>query len=223
MKKMFALIAAFALLLPVLSGCQSSLFAVDPSNTIEITQKLPDAADTLPQEPAPVDTQPNPTPVETPQPQLTRDDAINIALKDAGLSREQIQDLDAELDRDDGSLHYDVDFEKNDRDYDYEIDANTGKILKKQVPQEPESKPASSDTTTKETTAPKQISRDEAIEIALKHAGLSRSQVRDLDAELDRDDGTAHFDVDFEAGSYDYEYEIHATSGKILRSQKERD
>lgn len=219
MKKLFALLTVLALLLPVLAGCRSTPPVTDPGNT----SGNPQPTQTTPVAPTsdPVTQTTAPAVTET---KLTRDDAINIALKDAGLTREEIQDLDAELDRDYGTVHYDVDFEQNDRDYDYEIDADTGKILKKEVPKGPETKPASTnETSSKETSTAKQLTREQARDIALKHAGLTASQVRDLDVELDRDDGTLHYDVDFEADGYDYEYEIHATSGKILRSQKERD
>ena len=67
------------------------------------------------------------------------------------------------------------------------------------------------------------LTREEAIDIALKHAGLNADQVRGLEAELDRDDGRLHYDVDFEAAGYDYDYEIDTATGEILKSQKERD
>lgn len=66
------------------------------------------------------------------------------------------------------------------------------------------------------------ITREEAKTIALRDAAFQESQVRDLQVELDLDDGTVHYDVDFEKDGYDYDYEIDATSGKILRSRKER-
>ena len=238
MRKLFALIAVLALLLPVLAGCRSTQSAATPGNTAgtpQPAQTTPAPPVTDPTQGTPVDSAADPvaqtTAPEATETKLTRDEAINIALKDAGLTREEIQDLDAELDRDYGTVHYDVDFEQNDRDYDYEIDANTGKILKKEVPKELDSKPASTNEASSKTNASaketssttKQLTREKARDIALKHAGLTASQVRDLDVELDRDDGTLHYDVDFEADGYDYEYEIHATSGKILRSQKERD
>ena len=154
---------------------------------------------------------------------ITRDEALKIALEDAGLTQDQIRDLEVELDKDGGELHYDVDFEVNDKDYDYEIDAETGKILKKQVPKQASATTSSSSSSSSSSSASKYISRTEARDIALKHAGLSSSQVRDLEVELDKDGGTVHYDVDFEADGYDYDYEINAESGKILKSEKERD
>ena len=126
-----------------------------------------------------------------------------------------------ELDNDGGALHFDVDFEVSDKDYDYEIDAEDGKILKKQIPKKEAA--ATSSTTSSTSASSTQISRTEARDIALKHAGLSTSQVRDLEVELDKDDGKVHYDVDFEADGYDYDYEIDAETGKILKSRKEKD
>ena len=130
------------------------------------------------------------------------------------LNGEMMQMMQPELDTDDGTPHYDVDFEKDKGDYDYEIHAETGKILKRDVPAK---------ATTTSTTETKQLTKAEAQNIALKHAGFTADQVRDLEVELDKDDGTRHFDVDFEKDGYDYSYEIDAASGKILKSEKERD
>ena len=68
--------------------------------------------------------------------------------------------------------------------------------------------------------ARKYIGKDAAIKIALAHAGLERSAVRDLKCELDRENGTMVYEVEFESGQFDYEYDIDAASGKILKSKK---
>ena len=131
MKQLVSLLALLALLLPVLAGCQSAN-PLPPQNN----------GATAAQTPTPEKTQPIATPPETTtaiaQPtetaaRITADEAIAIALKDAKLTKDQVRDLDVELDRDDGVLHYDVDFEKDRNDYDYEIDAATGKILRSEI------------------------------------------------------------------------------------------
>lgn len=216
MKKLLSFVLVSALLVTVLAGCQLAL---------PVTRSAPEFSDPVPEQTAPATLDaPAPAPVETVPAatqsvvsMITAQDAIAIALQDAGLKKEDVRDLDAELDHDNGDVHYDVDFEKDNKDYDYEIHAETGKILKKEVPAK--ATPASTTTTEK----PKQITRDEAKNIALKHAGLTAAQVRDLEVELDRDDGTKHYDVSFDADGYDYDYEIHAETGKILKSEKERD
>ena len=212
MRKLYALIAVFALLLPALAGCQSSVPAT--TNNTETTQTAATAPqDTLPPEASPTET------VD----RIAPEEAVNIALKDANLKESQVHDLDVELDRDAGTLHYDVDFEKEDKDYDYEIDAVSGAILKKETPAKAASTTPANTDTPKKTTEKKQLTKNEARDVALKHAGLTTSQVRDLEVELDKDDGTIHYDVDFESDGYDYDYEIDAATGKILKSTKERD
>ncbi len=67
------------------------------------------------------------------------------------------------------------------------------------------------------------ITKDEAIAIALKDAGLTQEQVIHLRAEFDYDDGRPEYDVDFRQGNYEYDYEIHAESGKILSRDKDWD
>ena len=67
------------------------------------------------------------------------------------------------------------------------------------------------------------ITTEEAKTIALQDAALQETEIRDLEVELDLDDGPVHYDVDFEKDGYDYDYEIDATTGKILKSHKERD
>lgn len=211
MKKLYSIILVLALLLPVLASCQSTPPATDQTTPPTITQTPTDTEATPAVQTLPVTTDPITA-------QLTRDEAIAIALKDAGLQKDQVYDLNAELDTDNGILHYDVDFEKDNEDYDYEIDAATGEILKKEMPKDNTKKSSASSSSNK-----KQLTKTAARDIALKHAGFSVSQVQELEVELDRDDGTLHYDVDFEKDGYDYDYEIDATTGNILKSKKERD
>lgn len=66
------------------------------------------------------------------------------------------------------------------------------------------------------------LSREEAIAIALKDASLEENQVTRLKAEFDYDDGRPEYDVEFNYNGWEYEYEIHAESGKILKQDKDR-
>lgn len=63
---------------------------------------------------------------------ITKEEAKKIALKDAGVTENEIRDFEIELDRDNGILKYEISFEKGNDDYDYDIDANTGKIINKE-------------------------------------------------------------------------------------------
>lgn len=69
------------------------------------------------------------------QPQvISVDKAKEIALKDAGLAVSQVQFEKAKLEREDGRLVYEIEFFiRGQKEYDYEIDAYTGRILEKDV------------------------------------------------------------------------------------------
>ena len=65
------------------------------------------------------------------------------------------------------------------------------------------------------------ISEDKAKSIAYDHAGVKVADVKFSKAELDRDDLIVHYDVEFVAGKYEYEYEINAESGKVIAFDKD--
>ena len=104
---------------------------------------------------------------------------------------------------------YELEFRAGGYEYDYEIDALTGKILKSEKEKDDDS---SSDKGS--STATTAISADQAKQIALKHAGVTTAKVK---AELDK----GVWEIEFTANGYEYEYEINATTGKIIHSEKE--
>ncbi len=62
----------------------------------------------------------------------------------------------------------------------------------------------------------KKIAKNEALQIALTDAGLTKDQVVDVDIELERNLRSAWYEIDFESGRSEYEYRIDAYSGEIL-------
>ena len=60
------------------------------------------------------------------------------------------------------------------------------------------------------------IGEAKAKELALKHAGLSSKEVSFLQLKLDWDDGRAVYEVEFYAGSREYDYEINAVTGAVV-------
>ncbi len=60
---------------------------------------------------------------------ITAEDAERIALERAGLTADEVRFEKTELDRDDGILHYDVEFNKGREEYDVEVSAADGEIL----------------------------------------------------------------------------------------------
>ena len=64
------------------------------------------------------------------------------------------------------------------------------------------------------------ITVEKAKEIAVAHAGVSPSRV---ECEFDRDDGRYVYEIEFKVGRYEYEYEIDAQSGEVVKYDKEYD
>ena len=60
------------------------------------------------------------------------------------------------------------------------------------------------------------LTEAEVITIALDHAGLTADQVSGLCIKLDTEDRTAVYEIEFRVGRTEYEYELHAETGKIL-------
>ena len=79
----------------------------------------------------------------------------------------------------------------------------------------------SNTTTTGTASESGYIGAARAEEIALKHAGLQADTADSIQTELDCDNGEMEYEVDFRAGGVEYEYAIHARSGKILRYEYE--
>ena len=67
------------------------------------------------------------------------------------------------------------------------------------------------------------IGNEKAKEIALNHAGVSADKIYDLDIELDRDYGAVSYEISFKSEGFEYDYDIDAYSGNIIRSGKETD
>ncbi len=67
------------------------------------------------------------------------------------------------------------------------------------------------------------ITRDEAIEIALSHAKFEQKDVINLTADLDREHGMSEWEVEFDKDGFEYSYDINASTGEIINSNKEQD
>lgn len=66
------------------------------------------------------------------------------------------------------------------------------------------------------------LTRDEAINIALREAGVSKDAVYDLEAELERGFGKSVWEIDFESGNKEYSFDIDAVSGEVILRDIER-
>ena len=140
--------------------------------------------------------------------------ARDAALKDAGLNATDVRFTKTKTDREDGRQVYEIEFVKDNVEYEYEIDAETGEILEK-----------SRETfkTDSQTGSGNYVGVDRAKSAALAGAGLSASDVSFEKAKLEKDDGVNKYEVEFVSGGVEYDYEIDAETGEILEQQTERD
>lgn len=80
-------------------------------------------------------------------------------------------------------------------------------------------------TTDKKSSVSSYISREKALQVALKDMKLSTSDVYDIDVEFENKTthGNYVYEVSFEYKNEEYEYFIDAKTGKIITSFKSRD
>ena len=152
---------------------------------------------------------------------IGKDKAMDIAAAafgKASTAKMAYSEVDPELDE--SPAHYEVEIRsQSGEEFEYKIDAYTGAIL--------ESKREAADGTEVPVVQPSNpaasgdIGHAKAKSIALHHAGVSESKAYDMEIELDDEDGTLVYEVEFKSGNMEYSYEINAATGAILKHEAE--
>ena len=142
--------------------------------------------------------------------------AKTAAFSHAGVSAADAAGLRCKLDWDDGRQVYDIEFWVGSTEYDYEIDAATSAVLK-----------AEQETNGPRTGTPAQqpgnfIGEEAAKSAALAHAGVSAADAGFVECELDEDDGLWVYEIKFRAGGLEYDYEIDAAGGTVVKAEQDR-
>ena len=128
-------------------------------------------------------------------------------------------EVDSELDE--FPAHYEVELHTAWGEFEYLVDAYTGKVLSGQKDL-PATAPVG-DETAKPIAPTGDIGHAKAKSIALNHAGVSENKAYDMEIELDDEDGTLVYEVEFKFGGMEYSYEINAATGAILKHESELD
>lgn len=154
--------------------------------------------------------------------QITAEEAKTAALADAGLDAGAVTFTEVKLDRDGALSVYDVDFYTAEARYEYEINAATGAVYSKSKEITASSGgQTSGGQASGGQTSENRIGLEAAKAAALSDAGVSASEATFRKAKLDYDDGVAVYEIEFYTSTYKYEYEIHASTGKILSRDTE--
>ena len=153
---------------------------------------------------------------------ISSDEAKQIALQHANLSDNQVTFIKVSQDYDDGINKYEIEFYYNNTEYDYEINAYSGEILKFDYDAEyynPSNTISYSNSQSSSTQ--NLISSDEAKNIALQHANLTDNQVTFIKVSQDYDDGIHIYEVEFHYNNREYNYDINAINGTILSYEQD--
>lgn len=153
---------------------------------------------------------------------ISPETAKNTAVSDAGFKMNQVSFVKEALTTDDGRQIYDIEFYVNNMEYDYEIDASTGKILEKDWDIEDFAISQTPSSPTSQAPANNVIDAEKAKAISLSHAGIQAAQATFLKANLDADDGQKVYDVEFQANGMEYDYEIDAETGSVLSADMDK-
>lgn len=152
---------------------------------------------------------------------ITLDKARQIALTHAGVSESDARWDDREFDFENGHPIYELEFTAGGIEYEYDIDATNGKILRSQTDRD-DDRPVSG-TTTPAAPSTAYIGLDKAKSIALQRAGVNAADAVWEDNGFDLDDGTPVYELEFRANGYEYSVDIHAVTGAVLDYDVDRD
>lgn len=157
---------------------------------------------------------------------IGKNKAMDIAAAEFGKasSAEMLHsEVDPELDE--SPAHYEVEItNRSGEEITYKIDAYSGAVIAVEreaadddnASEEQPTKPAQPETV-------QDIGHAKATSIALNHAGVDANTVYDMNTELDVENGIIVYEVEFKSGNIEYDYEIDAATGAILRHETELD
>ena len=150
--------------------------------------------------------------------------ALAIALEHAGVTLDQLSWYEICLDFDDGIWVYEVEFVVGNTEYEYEINAITGEIIKfeTEFEDDPHGAPPVTERPTQQPGS-NFLSEDEIRAIVFNHAGVNANDVREFEIELDDEHGIWVYEVEFKAGNIEYDYVVNAVTGEIIKSETEVD
>ena len=138
--------------------------------------------------------------------EITPAKAGEIAFEHAKVSRSEAADYRSKLENEDDLWVYEIEFRVGKTEYEYEIDAQTGRIISAEKETKGE---AAGDGEVR-------LTGSQAVAKALEHAGFEASQAKELECELDYEDGKPVYEIEFKYGDTEYEYEISAYDGSVV-------
>lgn len=154
--------------------------------------------------------------------------AVSAALKHAKVSEKDADVYKARIEELRGTSVYIIGFTTGDADYEYEINALTGKVegwerlrsVAAEASAEAASVPESSTSTATGSNLPELIDVQAAKLAAYSHAGIAEKDAQSVKTALKLDGLKLVYEIQFTANKYDYDYTVDAVSGDIISSAK---
>lgn len=140
--------------------------------------------------------------------------AKSAAFAHAGLDTSQVTMGEVDFDYEDGCMVYELEFYADGAEYEYDIDASTGAVVK--------SSREGGWSGGGGTGSGGTVDRGEAAaqSAALAHAGVSQEQAESLRVKRDFDHGRVEYEVEFWVGATEYEYKIDGSTGAVLEQEQ---
>lgn len=204
----------------------------------EATPALPESTPAAPEEsavPAPVET---PVATAVPTPAVTATQTIGAdAAAEAALKHSKVNEKDADISsvllvEQNGMMLYEVCFSTKDNQYEYLLDASTGRVeswrkaaladavtepaiaasgdLKPTASPEPTASPAP------EKNATVLIGEDEAKKLAMGHANITEKDLSSISCKLELEGLNLVYDIEMKTKLMEYDYEVDAISGEVI-------
>lgn len=142
--------------------------------------------------------------------EVTIEEAKQIALDRAGATAENAVFTKAHPYEEDGRAVFDMEFYVGTTEYDVDVDIATGEIV---------------DFETEEhalVDSNGSITLEAAKQIALAKVGLKEGEATYKEAKLDTEDGRKVYEIELVANGMEYEFDIDAASGAIIKFETEK-
>lgn len=133
------------------------------------------------------------------------------ALTAANVSAEKATFTKVKLDSDHGVYVYEIKFTADGAKYEYEINAETGEVIKFEIDGGKTGQPGNAEDV------------ERAKSIALAHAGVSADKATFTEIKLEAKRGVKVYEIEFIAEGFEYEYEINAATFEIISAEKDID
>lgn len=141
--------------------------------------------------------------------QITIEQAKSTAIAHAGFRQEEVTVKKCELEYEKGLLVYEITFHTNSTKYEYEIDANSGEIIKYEI-----------NRYQRENQQEKKISREQAKSIIITDLGAKAEDVAFLEIQEEQKYNGTIYEIELVYNNKKYEYEIDVADSRILSYEK---